>query len=95
MSKALSKWRASTGKYDVIVWRDEGSDYNHFSASTRGREIREATELCAFINDNYDLAPSALASAILENYLGAVEVEVRDFNRNAIILKRVYGTSDI
>jgi hypothetical protein len=87
MYKAVSKWRASTGKYDVIVWRDEGSDYNH--------EIREATELYAFINDNYDLAPSALASAILENYLGAVEVEVRDFNRNAIILKKVYGTSDI
>jgi hypothetical protein len=73
MYKALSKWRASTGKYDVIVYRDEGSQYDH--------EIREATELRAFINDHYDL--------------GAVEVEVRDFNRNAIILKRVYGASDI
>lgn len=87
MYKALSKWRASTGKYDVIVYRDEGSQYDH--------EIREATELRAFINDHYDLSPSALASAILDNYLGAVEVEVRDFNRNAIILKRVYGASDI
>lgn len=87
MYKALSKWRASTGKYDVIVYREETADYSH--------EIREATELRAFINDNYDLGASALAAKILEHYLGAVEVEVRDFNRNAVILKRVYGTSDL
>lgn len=87
MLKTLSKWRASTGKYDVIVYREEATEYQH--------EIREATELRAFINDNYELGASALAAAILDNYLGAVEVEVRDFNRNAVILKRVYGTSDL
>lgn len=84
----FSRWRASTGKYDVIVTRVEEPDYAH--------EIQEATELRAFISDNYDLSPSELAVKILDNYLGAVKVEVRDWNRNGVIVERdFYGTSDL
>lgn len=84
----FSKWRASTGRYDVIVTRIEEPDYSH--------EIQEATELRAFINENYDLRPSELAIKILDNYLGAVKVEVRDWNRNGVVIEREsYGTSNI
>lgn len=84
----FSRWRASTGKYDVIVTRLEEADYSH--------EVKEATELRDFISENYELPASALAAKILDSYLGAIKVEVRDYNRNAIVLeKEFYGTSDI
>lgn len=84
----FSKWRASTGRHDVTVTRIEDPGYVH--------EVREATELREFISENYDLSASELAAKVMDNYLGAIKVEVRDYNRNAIILEKdFYGTSDI
>lgn len=77
--KVTSVWQISTGKHDVRLHLLEDADYEH--------EVRESTELRAFVDQHYKLAAHELAKLLLESVFDAVKVEVFDFNRNGVIME--------
>lgn len=68
------------GKMDIRVFREQAEDYKH--------EMREPKELKAFVELIYHLPIEEIAREILSNYLGAVRVEINDWNHNGIIVER-------
>ena len=68
------------GKMDVRVFREQEDNYKH--------EMREPKELKAFIELVYHLPLEEVGREILNNYLGAVRVEITDWNHNGIIVER-------
>jgi len=77
--KVTSVWQISTGKHDVRLHLLEDTDYEH--------EVKEPTELRAFVDQHYKLAAHELAKLLLESVFDAVKVEVFDFNRNGVIME--------
>lgn len=73
----LSFETVKTGKMDVRVYRIQEDDYKH--------EVREPTELRAYVELLYHLPYEEIAQNILDNYLGTVRVEVTDWNYNGIV----------
>lgn len=77
----MSFERIRTGRYDVKVYRHEDPvTYTH--------TVREPVELRAFVDLNYDLPMEEVAHRILSEYLGAVRVEISDWNHNGIIIEK-------